>query len=52
MLRLGESKPWQEALEQLTGTREMSARPILEFFKPLSVWLKKTNLANGDIPGW
>ena len=52
MLRLGRSKPWQEALEQLTGTREMSARPILEFFKPLAIWLKKTNLANGDIPGW
>jgi hypothetical protein len=30
MLSLGNSVPWQDALEQLTGTREMSARPILE----------------------
>ncbi len=30
MLRLGRSVPWQDSLEQMTGTREMSARPILE----------------------
>ena len=30
MLQLGSSKPWQDALEQLTGERKMSARPILE----------------------
>jgi hypothetical protein len=30
MLSLGRSKPWQDALEELTGTREMSVRPILE----------------------
>jgi len=52
MLRLGSSKPWQDALEELTGEREMSARPILKFFEPLHQWLKKTNLENGDIVGW
>ena len=37
MLRLGKSVSWQDALESLTGTREMSVRPILRFFKPLQV---------------
>ena len=37
MLRLGKSVPWQDALESLTGTREMSVRPIKRFFQPLQV---------------
>jgi hypothetical protein len=32
--------------------RKMTARPILEFFKPLSDWLDKENEKNGDVPGW
>jgi len=52
MLSLGSSKPWQDALEELTGEREMSAEPILRFFDPLYQWLKKTNRENGDTVGW
>jgi len=52
MLRLGSSKPWQDALEQLTGERKMNAEPILRFFEPLYQWLKQTNERNGDSPGW
>jgi len=52
MLKLGASKPWQDALEALTGERKMSAEPILRFFEPLHKWLKKTNIANGDKVGW
>jgi len=52
MLRLGSSKPWQDALEQLTGERKMNAEPILRFFEPLYQWLKQTNEQNGDSPGW
>ena len=37
MLRLGKSVPWQDALESLTGTREMSVGPIKRFFQPLQV---------------
>jgi peptidyl-dipeptidase A len=43
MLRLGASRPWQEALEKLTGTREMDAGAIIEYFQPLMDWLKAGN---------
>jgi len=52
MLRLGASRPWQDALEELTGGRMMTAEPILRFFDPLYQWLKETNSANGDTVGW
>ena len=32
--------------------RKMSAGPIIEFFKPLHIWLKEENERNGAIPGW
>ena len=52
MLELGSSLPWQDALEKLTGTREMSAKPLSKFFEPLENWLKEANAINGDKPGW
>ena len=52
MLQLGSSKPWQDALQSLTGERKMSAKPILNYFKPLYDWLVKTNEEIGDIIGW
>jgi peptidyl-dipeptidase A len=50
MLELGASKPWPDALEALTGTREMTAAPMVEYFQPLSTWLD-TQLA-GQKCGW
>jgi peptidyl-dipeptidase A len=50
MLRLGASVPWQEALEKLTGTREMDAGAIREYFQPLSEWLGEEN--QGRQCGW
>ena len=52
MLQLGSSKPWQDALQSLTGERKMSAKPILNYFKPLYDWLVTTNEENGDSVGW
>jgi len=52
MLQLGSSKPWQDALESLTGERKMSARPILKYFQPLQEWLVEKNKENGDFVGW
>ena len=45
MLELGRSRPWQEALEVLCGTREMDATAITDYFAPLKVWLDKQNAA-------
>jgi len=50
MLALGASKPWQDALEKLTGTREMDATAIVEYFQPLMGWLEEQN--RGRRCGW
>ena len=39
MLAMGQSRPWQEALETLTGSKQMDATAILDYFAPLSTWL-------------
>lgn len=43
MLEMGASKPWPDALQAFTGSREMSGKAMLEYFKPLMDWLKQQN---------
>src|SRR5690606_41648340 len=43
MLAAGQSRPWQDTLEKLTGTRQMDATAIIEYFAPLLTWLKQQN---------
>jgi len=50
MLEMGASEPWPDALEAFTGTREMSAKPMLEYFAPLKAWLDEQNA--GKQTGW
>jgi len=50
MLELGQSRPWPEALEVLTGQREMDATAILDYFAPLKAWLDEQN--RGRTCGW
>ncbi len=50
MLEMGASKPWPDALEAFTGTREMSGKAMLEYFAPLMKWLKARN--KGAKKGW
>lgn len=50
MLEMGSSQPWPDALETLTGTREMDASAILDYFAPLKVWLDEQN--QGRECGW
>ncbi len=50
MLELGQSKPWPDALEALTGSREMDATAILDYFAPLKEWLDQQN--EGQPVGW
>jgi len=47
MLELGSSKPWPDAMEVMTGQREMDASPLLEYFQPLHDWLRKQNEGHG-----
>jgi peptidyl-dipeptidase A len=50
MLETGASEPWQDTLEKLTGTREMDATAIIDYFAPLMVYLKEQN--EGRSCGW
>ena len=43
MMEMGASKPWPDALESFTGTREMDGSAIVEYFDPLMVYLKQEN---------
>ncbi|HEY6661433.1 MAG TPA: M2 family metallopeptidase [Sphingomicrobium sp.] len=50
MLAMGASKPWPDALQAFTGSREMSGKPMLEYFAPLQAWLEEQN--RGRQCGW
>ena len=43
MLALGASKPWQDALNALSGERQADASAILDYFAPLKTWLEDQN---------
>ena len=50
MLAMGASRPWQDALEKISGSREMDASAILDFYAPLKTWLDEQN--KGQQSGW
>ncbi|MFN4239597.1 MAG: M2 family metallopeptidase [Erythrobacter cryptus] len=50
MLEMGASRPWPDALEAFTGTRQMSGKAMMEYFAPLMKWLEKQN--KGEKAGW
>ena len=52
MLALGQSKPWPDALDVLTGQKEMDATALADYFAPLKTWLDEQNQKNGYPVGW
>lgn len=50
MLAMGLSKPWPDALEALTGKRQIDAAALLEYFAPLQKWLDEQTA--GKPTGW
>ena len=50
MLEAGASQPWPETLEKLTGTKEMDASAIIDYFQPLMGYLEEQNA--GRSCGW
>ena len=50
MLEMGASKPWPDALQAFTGSREMSGKSMIAYFKPLMTWLTAQN--KGKQCGW
>ena len=43
MLEMGSSKPWPDALEAFTGTRDMDGSAIIEYFAPVMTYLQAEN---------
>jgi peptidyl-dipeptidase A len=50
MLAMGASKPWPDALEAITGQRQMDASALVDYFAPLQAWLAEQN--KGKQCGW
>jgi peptidyl-dipeptidase A len=50
MLAMGASRPWPDALEAFTGSREISGKPMIRYFAPLTRWLQAQN--RGRACGW
>jgi peptidyl-dipeptidase A len=50
MLEMGQSRPWPEALEKVTGERRLDATAMLDYFAPLKGWLDQQN--QGQTCGW
>ena len=50
MLSMGLSKPWPDALEAMTGSRQMDASAIIDYFAPLDKWLD--DQLKGAPTGW
>ena len=49
-LEMGASRTWPEALEALTGQRQMDAGAMAEYYAPLKAWLDEQN--TGVKIGW
>lgn len=50
MLAMGSSKPWPDALEAISGQREMDASAIVEHYQPLMAYLDQET--SGQSCGW
>ena len=49
-MAMGQSAPWQDAFENLTGTRKLSGSSIVNYYRPLKDWLDAKN--ENRICGW
>jgi peptidyl-dipeptidase A len=43
MLEMGSSRPWPQAIAELSGESKMDATAILDYFAPLKTWLDDQN---------
>jgi peptidyl-dipeptidase A len=48
----GASRPWPDILEEFTGSREVSAAAMLEYFDSLNDWLREDNSKHRENLGW
>jgi peptidyl-dipeptidase A len=50
MMAMGASRPWQDAMEAMTGQRDLDASAVVDYFAPLKTWLDEQN--QGRQCGW
>lgn len=50
MMEMGRSRPWPDALEAFTGTRQMDGGSMVRYFQPLMSYLQEQN--RGQTCGW
>ncbi|HYF21919.1 MAG TPA: M2 family metallopeptidase, partial [Caulobacteraceae bacterium] len=43
MMEMGQSRPWQEAMQAFTGERGNDASAVADYFAPLNAWLTEQN---------
>lgn len=53
VLSLGASRPWRDVVRVATqgATDRLDARPLLDYFQPLALWLRVQNRDRGVV-GW
>jgi peptidyl-dipeptidase A len=49
-MAIGQSLPWQDSFEKITGSRDLSGRSVMNYYKPLKEWLDKEN--ENRMCGW
>ena len=42
-MAMGQSLPWRDAFENLTGSRQLSGKSIMNYYAPLKEWLDEEN---------
>ena len=42
-MAMGQSAPWQDAFEKLTGSRNISGKSVMNYYRPLKEWLDFQN---------
>ncbi|XP_011602426.2 angiotensin-converting enzyme [Takifugu rubripes] len=50
ILQAGSSKPWPEVLQDAIGVNKLNASALMEYFKPITDWLKMQNV--NETLGW
>ncbi|VDN00748.1 unnamed protein product [Thelazia callipaeda] len=52
VMSLGSSITWRQALELITGSRDVNASAMLEYYQPLITWLEEENTRENVYIGW
>ncbi|KAI7797162.1 putative angiotensin-converting enzyme [Triplophysa rosa] len=52
VLKAGSSKPWTEVLQEAVGTNKMDASSLMNYFEPVTTWLREQNEMTGETLGW